>query len=164
MDGDQYTKRGCASKRIAMRAGSLVVAVVFGVLAGAGYAVLRSDASPDQVKTAESIVKAGVGGQFTISVVFLSVLYHYETTSDGLRRYKSWMFVIQTSALLVFGRNLAHLITTVFTSNNLTRESETAAYCTDTLFTLLVAMLWAIANLPRLCRTSTSAEKPTVAG
>ncbi|KAJ1951493.1 hypothetical protein FBU59_000123 [Linderina macrospora] len=41
-----------ASKRIAMRAGSLAVAVVFGVLVGAGYAVLRSGASPHIVKTA----------------------------------------------------------------------------------------------------------------
>ncbi|ORX67973.1 hypothetical protein DL89DRAFT_269134 [Linderina pennispora] len=146
-------------KRIAMCTGSFAAAIIFGVLAGAGYALLKGGASPDQVKVAERIIKAGVGGQFALSIIFLSVMYHYETTSDGLRRYKGWMFVIQASALLVFSRNLARLITTAFTTINSTRNSEAAAYCTDMLFTLLVVVVWAISNLPRLHYPGTTSEK-----
>lgn len=135
-----------------LRVFAAVTAIAFGALSGAGSGLMGdSNGDMNKAKTAWSLIKAGVAGQFALNlllIVFANVLLYRHR--EALRR-RVWVFIIYWGALLIVARNAVKIVNVFYPDITLTRDSEAAYYCLDPLFSLLIVFGWAVLNMPARC-------------
>ncbi|KAI8318481.1 hypothetical protein GQ54DRAFT_300294 [Martensiomyces pterosporus] len=134
-----------------LRYGSVVLAIVFGALGGAGAGLLSNTAPASQNKTAMNLIKVSVAGQVANSVFFNMLISYFFCKYEETRRYGGWVTLIVVGGVLILARNCVRIVSIFYPKVSLMRTNEAAWYCLDPLFTLIIIGFWVLLNLPARC-------------